>query len=313
MSREPSVSSAEPKIPRRRLQFSLRTLFFAVLTLGMVLGVGYTTRAMSGSLKFGLVSAGVAALVAWFVWIDRIFCSPRITLATSLVWFGIAWFLVLPAITHLDSPHDGRVWQCKTQMRHITLALLNYESQHGEFPPAYTFDAEGNRLHSWRTLILPQLEYVRTYSEIDLNQPWDAPANSAGVANVLGVYQCPSHPDCGKQPFTSYVAVTGPGTMWPGEESRMYAELGAAAGKVVLIVEISRSDIAWAEPRDLTVDEVIEAFRAGELTGISSYHEAGANFAFANGVVRTIDPATLTEAELRAMFTIGGGEEEDAP
>lgn len=45
--------------------------------------------------------------------------------------------------------------QCSSNVKQIALAVLNYESAYKQLPPAYTVDAEGKRLHSWRTLILP--------------------------------------------------------------------------------------------------------------------------------------------------------------
>ena len=48
-----------------------------------------------------------------------------------------------------------RCQMCRNKMQQIGIALQKYHDQHGSFPPAYTVDADGNPLHSWRTLILP--------------------------------------------------------------------------------------------------------------------------------------------------------------
>ena len=67
--------------------------------------------------------------------------------------------------------------QCANNLKQIALALRNYESVYHALPPAYTVDAEGKPLHSWRTLILPYLEQQALYDKIDLSKPWDDPAN----------------------------------------------------------------------------------------------------------------------------------------
>ena len=60
-------------------------------------------------------------------------------------------------------------------------------------PPAYTVDAEGKPLHSWRTLILAFLEQEPLYRKIDLSKPWDDPANKEAFDTSLSfVYGCPS-------------------------------------------------------------------------------------------------------------------------
>jgi hypothetical protein len=44
---------------------------------------------------------------------------------------------------------------CLAHIRDIAIAIQNYHDEFGHLPPAYTVDADSNRLHSWRTLILP--------------------------------------------------------------------------------------------------------------------------------------------------------------
>ena len=98
--------------------------------------------------------------------------------------------LLLPA--HRSAPKAGRRAQCRNNMKQIGFALHNYHDTYGSFPPAFTVDAEGNRLHSWRTLLLPYLDQKILYETIDLTKPWDDPANQEAFNTNLAVYQCPS-------------------------------------------------------------------------------------------------------------------------
>jgi prepilin-type N-terminal cleavage/methylation domain-containing protein len=61
--------------------------------------------------------------------------------------------------------------QCVNNLRQIILALRNYELTHKAFPPAYTVDADGRPLHSWRTLILPYIEQEALYK---IDRPLEA-------------------------------------------------------------------------------------------------------------------------------------------
>lgn len=69
--------------------------------------------------------------------------------------------LMLPAVRVSREP--ARRVQCSNNLKIIALALQNYEATYKSLPPAYTVDATGKRLHSWRTLILPFLEQQALY------------------------------------------------------------------------------------------------------------------------------------------------------
>ncbi|MEZ6119345.1 MAG: DUF1559 domain-containing protein [Pirellulaceae bacterium] len=82
--------------------------------------------------------------------------------------------------------------ECGENMQEISMALINYETVHGTLPPAFTVDENGNRLHSWRTLILPFLEEQALYDSIDLTKPWDHPDNAAAYETRVPIFECPS-------------------------------------------------------------------------------------------------------------------------
>ena len=61
--------------------------------------------------------------------------------------------------------------ECMTNMQMIVLAMLLYHEDHGTLPPAFTVDANGTPLHSWRVLLLPYLGYDELYAKIRLDEP----------------------------------------------------------------------------------------------------------------------------------------------
>src|SRR5262245_6205217 len=81
------------------------------------------------------------------------------TLAEFLVVVGIIAVLIAFLLPSIRSGGEAaRRAQCTNNLKQIALALYNYEQEHKVLPPAYTVDATGRPLHSWRTLILPYLE-----------------------------------------------------------------------------------------------------------------------------------------------------------
>src|SRR4051794_6427956 len=121
--------------------------------------------------------------------------------------------LLLPATRSAREP--ARRSQCVNNLKMIALALRNYEQQYKALPPAYSVDAGGRPLHSWRTLILPYLEQARLYNTIDLAKPWDDPANARAMETIPTVYLCPSA--VGPSGTTTYLANVSPdGCLVPG-------------------------------------------------------------------------------------------------
>ena len=159
--------------------------------------------------------------------------SPIATVLKLLAVVGIVGTVIammLPAVRTAREP--ARRSQCANNLRQIALALQLYEEVHGALPPAYTTDADGKPLHSWRTLILPFMEEQKLYESIDLTKPWDDPANAAAFKTVVAAYQCPSVPwEHDNQ--TIYQAVVTPNSCIRATEPRSLSEITDGANKTL--------------------------------------------------------------------------------
>jgi prepilin-type processing-associated H-X9-DG protein len=101
---------------------------------------------------------------------------------------------------------------------------------------------------------------------------------------------------------TSYLAVVGPNTAWPGARTRKLADF-ADPSKTILVVEVANSGINWAEPRDLYVGQMAAGVNSKAGQGISSAHPGGAEALFADGHIEFI-PDDIDPKELAEMFEI---------
>ncbi len=73
-----------------------------------------------------------------------------------------------------------------SQLKHIGNMLYEFQDKFGAFPVRYSIDENGNRLHSWRTILLANCEETKIDFEfIDLNSPWEQEANKE-VFRYLG-------------------------------------------------------------------------------------------------------------------------------
>ncbi len=230
--------------------------------------------------------------------------------------------LIVPTLT--DQPRVGG-GQCHSNLKQIALALLNYEHQNRCFPPAFVRGPDGKPWHSWRVLILPFMEQTPLHREYDFNEPWDGPKNRLLAEKMPYGYCCPTVPSSGGKPslMTTYVAVTGPGTAWPGAKLRRLEDIRDDREKTILVVETADADIRWMEPRDLSLDEVLRTDAAADqpdaknrLAGIHASYEdrkvKGSWIAMADNSTHLL-PAGFDKEQFKALATVSGGETVDLP
>lgn len=173
--------------------------------------------------------------------------------------------LLLPA-TRSARPAAYRM-QCGNNLKQIALALNSYKDTYGSFPPAFTTDADGKPLHSWRTLILPYMEQQALYETIDLTKPWNDPVNKPASEQKIETFGCPSSYDTIEHK-TTYLALLD-------DDSRL-SESG------VCIVEVSESmAVPWMQPTDVDRKTISRYFAGDEFS-----HYGGFNLAQADGSIR---------------------------
>lgn len=221
--------------------------------------------------------------------------------------------LAIPAIRMARD--SARRTHCASQLLQIGLAMSNYHYTFRSFPPAFIPDETGRPAHSWRVLTMPFWECSPFYDRYDLNEPWNGPGNGRlGVESVGSGchFHCPA--DTRLEPTSNYLAVMGKATAWPAPEPSHFEDFAKGASRSILLVERSKSDIHWMEPRDLEFDRLDLTVHGRSRQGssipgqsISSEHPRGANVLFADASVEFLSvdtsPAVLTD-----MLVIGGAE-----
>lgn len=216
---------------------------------------------------------------------------------------GVLVALLLPAVQ--AAREAARRMQCQNNLKQVALAMHNYHDTYKAFPPAYTVDADGNKLHSWRTLMLPFIEQAPLYDQIDLNKPWDAPENRHIADIAIPVYACPSDPN-GTLPFTNYMVIVGPNTIFDGANQCRLSQILDGTSNTILVVEVKGQQVPWMEPSDLSFEQLQLAINSGS-TDPGSYHPGGFQAALADGSVRFISQ-TINSNTLRNLITKDDGQ-----
>ena len=229
--------------------------------------------------------------------------KPRRFVLLVVVLFSIVLFFILSyyhisfvvSTINIQNSHHGMA-------RQIGVAMQGYHDLFGCFPPTYSTDESGRRIHSWRILLGPYYLNDQLIECYDLSEPWSSQHNKSYVSLMRNPYR---HPYGSEDKTTMFVAVVGENTAFPNTDTRRLSEMAPYTG---LIVEVENSGIPWTEPRDISVDEFVDVFKQWRLARRSLWNlikpvGKGPAVLFADGRVRRLTE-DMTEQEVRDLFKV---------
>lgn len=215
---------------------------------------------------------------------------------------GILVALLLPAVQ--AAREAARRNQSTNNMKQLMLALLNYESANGQFPPHAIYSADGQPLLSWRVAILPYLEQQALYDQFHLDEPWDSEHNRALIAQMPAILLDPSSGLTPEQGRTHYVGPVGEGAFFTGTNQGLgMREITDGTSNTIAVLQVDEAQAAvWTKPDDWAYD------KATPLRGLhGSPHPGIFLAAFADGHVTPVAEAVDAET-FGKMLTVAGGE-----
>lgn len=182
----------------------------------------------------------------------------------GLICGGILVALLLPAVQ--SARNAARRMQSANNVKMIGLALHNYHDTHGALPPAFSTDADGQPLLSWRVALLPYVEEMPLYEQFQLDEPWDSPNNRPLLDRMPAIYRSPLAPASIPANETQYFAIRAPNSMFPGANSVTFADIADGLANTVAAVELSTMGVPWTKPDDVTPDAAYAALTQMEFS-----------------------------------------------
>lgn len=198
--------------------------------------------------------------------------------------------------------------QWRKNLEVIGLAIKNYQLLYDHYPMD-VLDEKGKPILSWRVAILPFLEQENLYRQIDLKKRWDDPANQDFAAQTPKVFEVPGRPaGAGMTYVQSFSAPTrvarGNPVLVPGHRLKA-TDVKDGASRTVFAAEAADA-VPWMKPGDL-------AFTPGTVPKLGRPGADRLLLLFADGKVRSVPAAKLTDGLLRSMITVDGGESYELP
>jgi hypothetical protein len=212
--------------------------------------------------------------------------------AVALILAGLCAWAV-------HSARQSAIWvQRVKHLKMIWVELQIYADKHGSCPPAHTTNSAGKPMQSWRVLLLSNWD-PELYAQIDLNEPWDSPANRRLLKQMPEVYHSPLEAETHRT-TTNYFAVVGPHAPWRDAE-HIGPENTAANPEAIMLIEVVGSTTPWMEPRDPTLDELLDMLRPKSGNSVGDSRASNIMYMTVGGDLRTVAPKTDRET-LRNMF-----------
>jgi prepilin-type processing-associated H-X9-DG protein len=280
-------------------QFGIKSLLLLIALIAATIGAIASEDRNDPSFGASLIAGVLLTVVA--------LATRRYGLSAV---FGIVFVsaFVLKSTIICKIEHGARS-ECANQLHQVAIGLLNYEDKHRSLPPVCLTDGMGTPVHSWRTLILPEIEEQELFNRYRIGEPWNSPHNKKLTETPIGMFRCPRDNGAGEYD-TSYVAIVGPNTAWATNKGTKLSQIKDRS-KTILLIEMKKSGIKWAEPRDLDLSNLPPGVTKQNLLQTLSNHADGSvNVVFADGHTDSIS-SSIPWVEFEAMLSISGGETKD--
>lgn len=188
-------------------------------------------------------------------------------------------------------------------LKQVGLAMHNFHATYGAFPAQALADKDGNKLLSWRVLILPYLDQQALYEQFHLDEPWDSEHNKTLISQMPFAYGAPNQQGAQAGKTRIVVPLTKDSVFGhKGGTGLGIRDILDGTSNTLMVVESSpEKAVIWTKPEDITIDA------AAPLASIINDTAEGFHACLCDGAARFF-PRSLAEKTLIALITFAGKE-----
>lgn len=233
-------------------------------------------------------------------------------LLTTFVVLGLAVILLTLSCFLVGQRENARHERCEMNLKELYAAFVEYADANGSFPPAFTQNSDGQKLHSWRVLILPYIGEEDLYCQIRLNEPWNSEWNRQFWTKTPNVYRCASTPVSEnetseeKAQKCAYSCVLGANTPFPDDGTAVAPKSIIDGGTNTILLVERKTPTNWMDPdSEITVEEALEENKLPitERKNFGSWHGSGECVVFCDGSKRFLSEK-IDNSVLALLFGI---------
>jgi hypothetical protein len=174
------------------------------------------------------------------------------------------------------------------------------------FPPGGVFDAQGNALHGWMTLLLPYVEQDELHKRMDLAVPWNHPRNASVSRTTVRVYLHPIVADRADKSGFALAHYAANVRLLNAGKGRTLKGIPDGLSSTILAGEAWAAYRPWGHPRNWR--DPAAGIHEGRDTFGSPMRPDGAQFAMADGSVKRVGK-DISPAVLEALATPDAGDD----
>jgi hypothetical protein len=186
-------------------------------------------------------------------------------LIASLAILVVAGLIGVFVIFVVQMRDEARRSSAIGRLAQLSFALHNYYYRHETLPPLCLRDDGGEPLHSWRTLLLPEIEKGDVFDQLDLSQSWNSPHNRSVMEKASEFTWSAFTRDGNRDSpgLTHLMALVGPDSLWDPATGLPKGPLEQHP-KAVLLISVPTSNVEVMAPRDITQRELIARVEEGQ-------------------------------------------------